>query len=107
LRPCAEARGRNVSLPCPEDRNGRTRGKCIEFFNDIGRKQQASQNADNGDTFVGEIMAHYDLVLHAVKAGRVELVHLHRAHQISDETLHDLERDLDLEELSATAAKAL
>lgn len=71
------------------------------------RADQAFQNADDEDTFVDEITAHYDLVLEAVRAGRAELVRLHRAHQISDETLHDLERDLDLEELSATAAKSL
>jgi CPA1 family monovalent cation:H+ antiporter len=71
------------------------------------RFDQTSQHAENGDTFVGEITAHYDIVLEAVRAGRAELVRLHRAHQISDETLHDLERDLDLEELSATAAKAI
>jgi CPA1 family monovalent cation:H+ antiporter len=33
------------------------------------------------------------------------LVRLHRMNQIDDETLHNLERDLDLEELSAVAAK--
>ncbi|MGU3665773.1 Na+/H+ antiporter [Methylobacterium sp. A49B] len=52
-----------------------------------------------------DIAAHFDVVLAAVAAGRTELVRLHRAHQIDDETLHDLERDLDLEELGAIAAK--
>ena len=51
------------------------------------------------------IAAHFDVVLAAIAAGRAELVRLHRAHQIDDETLHDLERDLDLEELGAIAAK--
>lgn len=71
------------------------------------RFDQTSQHAESGDTFVGEITAHYDIVLGAVNAGRSELVRLHRTHQISDNTLHDLERDLDLEELSAAAAKAV
>jgi Na+/H+ antiporter len=52
------------------------------------------------------IAAHYDVILAAVEAGRAELVRLHRAHQIDDETLHSLERDLDLEELGAISAKA-
>jgi monovalent cation/hydrogen antiporter len=52
-----------------------------------------------------DIAAHFDVVLAAVAAGRAELVRLHRTHQIDDETLHDLERDLDLEELGAIAAK--
>ena len=51
------------------------------------------------------IAAHFDVVLAAVDAGRAELVRLHRSRQIDDETLHDLERDLDLEEVGATAAK--
>ena len=51
------------------------------------------------------IAAHFDVVLAAVAAGRAELVRLHRARQIDDETLHDLERDLDLEEMGAIAAK--
>jgi CPA1 family monovalent cation:H+ antiporter len=51
------------------------------------------------------IAAHYDVILAAVAAGRAELVRLHRARQIDDETLHNLERDLDLEELIAIAAK--
>jgi CPA1 family monovalent cation:H+ antiporter len=52
------------------------------------------------------IQAHFDVVLEAVAAGRRELVRLHRTGEIDDETLHELERDLDLEELSAIAAKA-
>ncbi len=50
--------------------------------------------------------AHFDLVLAAVAAGRAELIRLHRAGEIDDETLHELERDLDLEELSALSAMA-
>ncbi len=49
--------------------------------------------------------AHFDVVLEAVAAGRRELIRLHRAGQIDDETLRELERDLDLEELSAISAK--
>jgi CPA1 family monovalent cation:H+ antiporter len=50
--------------------------------------------------------AHFDLVLEAVAAGRAELLRLHRAGDIDDRTLHELERDLDIEELGATSAKA-
>ena len=48
--------------------------------------------------------AHFDVVFAAIAAGRAELVRLHRAAEIDDTTLHELERDLDLEELSAIAA---
>lgn len=50
--------------------------------------------------------AHFDLVLVAIAAGRAELIRLHRAREIDDDVLHDLERDLDLEELSALSAKS-
>jgi monovalent cation/hydrogen antiporter len=52
-----------------------------------------------------QVTAHFDVILVAVAAGRAELVRLHRSRQIDDEMLHDLERDLDLEEMSAIAAK--
>jgi CPA1 family monovalent cation:H+ antiporter len=51
------------------------------------------------------IASHFDVIIAAVTAGRAELVRLHRAGDIDDETLHDLEHDLDLEELAAAAAK--
>jgi Na+/H+ antiporter len=45
--------------------------------------------------------AHFNVIVAAIAAGRTELVRLHRAAEIDDETLHSLERDLDLEELHA------
>ena len=50
--------------------------------------------------------AHFDVVLEAVAVARAELIRLHRAGEIDEETLQELERDLDLEELSALSAKA-
>ena len=41
---------------------------------------------------------HFDLQLRGIAAGRAELIRLHRAGEIEDETLHNLERDLDVEE---------
>jgi len=58
------------------------------------------------DHFKPLLHAHFDVVLAAVAAGRRELIRLHRAGEIDDETLHELERDLDLEELSAISAKS-
>ena len=51
------------------------------------------------------IAAHLDVIIGAVRAGRAELVRLHRANRIDDETMRDLEHDLDLEEMGAVAAK--
>ncbi|MBB3355459.1 CPA1 family monovalent cation:H+ antiporter [Rhizobium sp. BK049] len=56
--------------------------------------------------YIPMLHAHFDVVLEAVATGRRELIRLHRAGDIDDETLEELERDLDLEELSAISAKA-
>jgi CPA1 family monovalent cation:H+ antiporter len=52
------------------------------------------------------LQAHFDVVLAAVTAARQELLRLHHERQIDDHVLHELERDLDLEELGAISAKA-
>ena len=74
------------------------------------RRYQARATA--GESFTGTaeertaaIASHFDVIIAAVTAGRAELVRLHRTGRIDDETLHDLEHDLDLEELGAVAAK--
>lgn len=62
--------------------------------------------AERPDHYSPMLHAHFDVVLAAIAAGREELIRLHRAGEIDDETLYELERDLDLEELSAISAKA-
>lgn len=62
--------------------------------------------AGNEAQYQPRLQAHFDLVLAANAAGRAELLRLHRAGQIDDRVLHELERDLDFEELSAVSAKA-
>ena len=52
-----------------------------------------------------KINAHFNVVLAAIAAGRAELVRLHRAGDIDDETLRDLERDIDIEEVGALAQR--
>lgn len=72
-------------------------------------QRRASISADYAGReveFAPRLHAHFDLVLEAIAAGRAELLRLHRAGDIDEETLHELERDLDLEELGALAAKA-
>jgi CPA1 family monovalent cation:H+ antiporter len=61
--------------------------------------------AGNEAEYNPRLHAHFDLVLAAVAAGRAELLRLHRGGQIEDAILHELERDLDLEELAAQSAK--
>jgi len=71
------------------------------------RRASASKNyAGDEAQYKPALHAHFDLVLEAIAAGRAELLRLHRAGEIDDRTLHELERDLDIEELGATSAKA-
>ncbi len=65
------------------------------------RARYVDRYAGDADALMPDIRAHFDVVLAAVAAGRAELIRLHRAGQIEDEVLHDLERDLDLEEIEA------
>ncbi len=62
--------------------------------------------AERTENYAPMLQAHFDVVLEAIAAGRRELIRLHRAGEIDDETLRELERDLDLEELSSISAKA-
>lgn len=55
--------------------------------------------AADADTFMEGARIHFDVMLTALAAGRAELIRIHRAGLIEDEVLHDLERDLDVEEL--------
>jgi Na+/H+ antiporter len=61
---------------------------------------------DHETDFEPVLHAHFGLVLEAIAVGRAELIRLHRAGDIDEVTLQELERDLDLEELSAHAATA-
>ena len=45
--------------------------------------------------------AHFGVLLAAVAAGRREIIRLHHAGRIGDDTLHAIEYDLDLQEISA------
>jgi len=62
--------------------------------------------AGKEEQYQPRLQAHFDLVLEANAAGRAELLRLHRAGQIDDRVLHELERDLDFAELAALSAKA-
>ncbi|MEA3017207.1 MAG: monovalent cation/hydrogen antiporter [Sphingomonadales bacterium] len=64
------------------------------------RAAATDRYARDADGFMSDLSPHFDGILAAIAAGRAELVRLHRAGQIEDEVLHDLERDLDFEEMS-------
>jgi monovalent cation/hydrogen antiporter len=70
------------------------------------RAQVSERYVGNEEQFQSRLHAHFDLILEAIAAGRAELLRLHRTGEIDESTLHELERDLDLEELAALSAKA-
>ena len=64
-----------------------------------GRARATDRYAAEPDGFMDGIQSHFAVLLIAIAAGRKELIRLHREGKIEDEVLHDLERDLDLEEV--------
>jgi CPA1 family monovalent cation:H+ antiporter len=63
------------------------------------RLRATQRYAENPPDFIGGMRQHFDVVLASIAAGRAELIRMHRAGLIEDEVLHELERDLDVEEL--------
>jgi len=55
--------------------------------------------AEDTERAMERMRPHFELVLSSIDAGRQELLRIHRAGLIEDEVLHNLERDLDVEEL--------
>jgi CPA1 family monovalent cation:H+ antiporter len=66
----------------------------------------SAEYAERPEYHSPSVHAHFDMVLLAVASGRSELLRLHRAGEIDDKILRELERDLDIEELGAIAAKS-
>ena len=65
------------------------------------RASMTQQFQDEAAYPTQEREAHYDVILAAIKAGRTEMLRLHRGGLIHDELLRALERDLDLQEVAA------
>lgn len=55
---------------------------------------------EDASTAMDNLRPHFDVLLQAIAAGRAELIRIHRAGLIEDEVLHELERDLDIEEMA-------
>jgi CPA1 family monovalent cation:H+ antiporter len=105
----AEAAMAQVQLAAVERRAYAEDGTLIhpQLLERYRVRARASTNyAGNEDRYQPQLHAHFDLILEAVAVGRTELLRLHRSGEIDDHTLHELERDLDLEELAAISAKA-
>ena len=64
------------------------------------RAASSERYAEQPDAVMADLRPQFDVMLAAIAAGRAELIRLQREGQIEDEVLHDLERDLDVEEMS-------
>ncbi|QIK77820.1 Na+/H+ antiporter [Sphingomonas piscis] len=81
------------------DRNGELiHPQLLETYK--SRAEGTAKYAADADNFMERIRPHFDLMLQVIAAGRTELLRLHRHGEIEDEVLHDLERDLDFEEMT-------
>ncbi|MFD0934841.1 cation:proton antiporter, partial [Methylobacterium trifolii] len=69
------------------------------------RAGAAARYSEAPETFAGNRADHYRVLLATIAAGRAEILRLHRSGEIHDETLHVLEHDLDLQEMTAETAR--
>lgn len=56
----------------------------------------------DAETRLEDMQPQFDAAIACIAAGRAALIELHRNGQIEDEVLHNLERDLDVEEMAVT-----
>ncbi len=100
--PSAEAAVAHAKLVAAEEHAYGADGTLLhpQLLNTYRKRAEATDRyAEDATTFMADIRSHFDVMLIAIAAGRAELLRLHREGCIEDEVLHDLERDLDLEEL--------
>ncbi len=65
------------------------------------RARSALLYAEDRERYRPHEVEHFSVILSAVRAGRAEVLRLHRAGQIHDQVLTVLERELDLQEVTA------
>ena len=99
----AEAIVARAMLATAEQRAYAPDGRLIhpQLLEKYRQRAAASERyAGEPDAFMADLRPHFDVMLAAIAAGRAELIRLQRDGRIEDEVLHDLERDLDIEEMS-------
>jgi hypothetical protein len=120
-RPAIEKRGARLSLPQAEAAMAAAQLRVVEqrayapdgtlihpqLLERYRIRARASRNyAGDESRYLPQVQSHYDVIREAVAAGRAELLRMHRAGEIDDATLRELERDLDLEELATRSGRA-
>ena len=69
------------------------------------RAAAAARFSEDEGRFTEDRQAHFDVMLDAIRAGRAEVLRLHRTGEIHDDVLHALERNLDLQQIAAEMAR--
>ena len=64
------------------------------------RQEFFDRYAEDSETEMKSVRIRIDLMLESLAAGRAALIQLHRSGQIEDDVMHELERDLDVEEMA-------
>jgi NhaP-type Na+/H+ or K+/H+ antiporter len=65
------------------------------------RARATTAFVESAGALIGAKRDHFGVVLEAIRAGRMELLRLHRSGELHDTVLHRIEEQLDLEELAA------
>jgi monovalent cation/hydrogen antiporter len=116
VKPVDKDPAAELDMPATEAAIARARTECVRILayanGELIHPQLLEQNekrlemtekyAKNAEAAMERLRPHFDVMLRAIAASRTELVNLHRAGRIEDEVLHELERDLDIEEMGIT-----
>lgn len=114
VRPVDEDPPAKMSMPLAETAMARARMAVVEkrayapdgtlihpmLLEEHQRRMRFMERyAADASAAMEDMRPHFDVLLEAMAASRDELIRLHRAGLIEDEVLHELERDLDTEEM--------
>lgn len=105
----AEAALMQVQLQVVQSRAYDGEGKLIhpQMLEQYKKKASVYTNyAGKESVLMPTVHAHFDVVLEAIAAAHAELIRLHKVGDIDEHTLVELQKNLDLEELTAIAIRA-
>jgi len=98
-RRVAEAQYRAIQKRSQKEDGSEMHPRLLEQYRH--RAQVAAQYEADRDMHEGIKVDHFRAVLEALQAGRAEILRMHRAGEIHDRVLQDLEHELDLQEIAA------
>ncbi len=96
-RRMAEAQFHTISMRSREADGSERHPRLVEQFGH--RARVAAEYTVDRDSNRPQKLAHFDVLLDAIKASRAEILRMHRAGEIHDRVLRDLEHGLDLQQM--------